>query len=312
VKYAGRLVAAAFNLPDTEDDPPLPLPDAEPWGEPVDGAALLTEITALIKLYVALPAHAPESLAAFALTTHAVDAFNAASYLFLSSPTPECGKTRLLEVLELVVRRPWRPAILTGPVLFRGIEQYEPTLLLDEAEVVRGRGDAADNVRAVLHVGYRRGAVIERCVGEDFELRAFRTFGFKVFACIGDLPGTLLSRCIVIPMRRRGPDEPVGRFAARELEARRVELQRRCRRWAADHLEALRIARPELPDCLSDRKTEIWEPMLEVGLVEGGGWYNRLREAAEGLHAAHQHGDDVGVQLLVDNDRPLNTMSFLI
>src|SRR5439155_814311 len=144
-------------------------------------------------------------------------------------------------------------------------------------------GDAADNVRAVLHVGYRRGATVPRCVGEDFELREFHVFGFKVFACIGDLPPTLLSRCIVIPMRRRGPDEPVGRFMARQLETQRIELQRKCRRWAADHLDALRAIHPDVPDSLSDRKAEIWEPLLAIGAVVGGAWTDRLRRAALAL-----------------------------
>jgi putative DNA primase/helicase len=297
VKYAGQLVSAALKLAQDEEAPPPPPPDAEPWPDPVDGGTLLTEIRALIAHYAIVPAGAAETFAIFALASHAVDAFNTAPYLFLSSPTPECGKTRVMEVVELVVRRPWRPAILTGPVLFRGIEQYEPTVFIDEAEVVRQHSDAADNVRAILHFGYRRGATVDRCVGDNHELHQFRTFGPKVFACIGDLPGTLLSRCIVIPMRRRGAGERVARFIPRDVADIGITLRRKCQRWANDHLEALRVSVPSLPGFLEDRRAEIWEPLFAV--AEAAGWTAEVRRAAEDLAGVRAPETD-GVELLKD------------
>ncbi len=273
------------------------LADPEPWPEPVDGAALLNEIRALHLRYAILPTGAPETLAVFALASHVVDAFNTATYLFLTSPTPECGKTRVIEVAENVVRRPWRPAILTGPVLFRGIEQYEPTCFVDEAEVVRQRSDAADNVRAILHFGYRRGATVDRCVGDDHELHQFRTFGFKLFACIGDLPGTLLSRCIVIPMRRRAKGERVARFVPREVAEIGVTLRRKCQRWATDNMDTLRASTPSLPLFLEDRRAEIWEPLFAV--AEVAGWSAEIARAAEELAGVRAPETD-GVELLKD------------
>jgi 5S rRNA maturation endonuclease (ribonuclease M5) len=298
VKYATQLVAAAMKLADDDDDvPPPPPADSEPWPESVNGAALLEEIQALVSRYVILPPGAVVTLSVFALASHAIDSFNTASYLFITSPTPECGKTRAIEVLELAVRRSWRPAILTGPVLFRGIEQYEPTLLIDEAEVVRQRSDAAENIRAILHFGYRRGATVDRCVGDNHELTKFRIFGFKVFACIGELPGTLLTRCIVIPMRRRRGNERVARFVPRDVEPNAVTLRRKCRRWAIDHMNELRKSVPTLPDYLEDRRREIWEPLFAV--AEAAGWSVEIEQAAKQLSGARPPETD-GVELLAD------------
>ena len=44
------------------------------------------------------------------MMTHAIDAFDCVPYLMISSAEKQSGKTRLLEVLEVVVARPW----LTG------------------------------------------------------------------------------------------------------------------------------------------------------------------------------------------------------
>src|SRR5207253_10292442 len=136
--------------------------------------------------FLDLPPGADVLLAAFAVSTYAVEAFSAATYIVVHSPAPQCGKTRLLEILELLVRRPWFTIVPSTAVLFRVLEQFTPTLLPDEAEVVHGRGDAAGDVRALLQSGYRRGAFVPRCVGEANEVRTFRVFGPKVFALIGE------------------------------------------------------------------------------------------------------------------------------
>lgn len=303
---AARMVDAALPRPAANGEgaaapgTAITFKDVEAWPEPVDGAGLLDAIRTIIQHYVACVPGAADTLAVFALVSHAITAFDVAPYVFLTSPTPECGKTRLLEVLELVVWRPWRPAILTGPVLFRGIEQHQPTTLLDEAEVVKGRGEAADNVRAILHVGYRRGGHVERCVGENLELRAFGVFGPKVFAAIGELPPTLLSRCIVIPMRRRTTAETVARFFHHPgLAQRRDELQRQCRRWAQDNVAALRGTEVTLPPGLEDRQAEVWGPLFAVAALAGAGWQAKIEAAATALGAGRE-SDTAGIQLLLD------------
>ncbi len=294
VRDAHRLASAAFaeRRAQHEEAVIIVTQEPEPWETPVEGAAWLDRVRALYLEYLALPDGAADYLAVFALVSHVQDAFNVAPYVAVLSPAPECGKTRLLEVTELAVRRPWRPAILTGPVLFRGIETHKPTLLLDEAEVVRGVGEAAENVRAILHVGYRRGAVVERCVGEDFALRSFEVFGPKVFAAIGELPPTLLSRCVVIPMRRRAPGELVGWWRPQAVAGAGHEIQRQARRWAADHLDTVRALDVRAPAFLGDRRAEVWEPLFAVAHVAGGEWPTRIAKAARILSG----GLDAGTQ----------------
>jgi hypothetical protein len=79
----------------------------------------------------------------------------------ISSPV----KTRLLEILGLLVARPWHVSHYTSATLFRKIELHCPTLLLDEADTIFTRGgEVNETMREVLNAGNRRGAVVTRCV----------------------------------------------------------------------------------------------------------------------------------------------------
>jgi len=303
---AAGLVDAAFPRPATDGDAKqgqaVTAKDPEPWPEPVpDGAALLQEVRDFLARFIVLPAGADDVLASFALHTYAVAAFEAVAYVVLHSPVRRCGKTRALEILELLVWRPWQTVVLSTAVLFRSIERDAPTVLLDEAEVVRGRGEAAENVRALLNAGYKRGGTVRRCVGDDQELRDFRVFCPKVFALIGKLPPTTFDRCIAIAMqRRKRGQEKVDALRRKRIAPAAERLRRMARRWAQDAITDLAAAAPALPDFLDDRQQEIWEPLFAVAEVAGGTWPGRLTEAARILSGTREVGDDVKAGLLAD------------
>jgi putative DNA primase/helicase len=61
----------------------------------------------------------------------------------------------------------------------------------------------------------------------------------------------------------------------------------------------LRAARPSLPSGLSDRKADVWEPLLAIADLAGGEWPTRARQAALALAGAVVD-TDVVVELLAD------------
>jgi hypothetical protein len=99
------------------------------------GADLLDQVTAMLARYVAFPS--PAALVAVTLWTahaHAVTAFESTPRLALLSAEKGSGKTRTLEVLELLVPRPMHAVSATAAALFRAVEAQQPTLLFDEAD----------------------------------------------------------------------------------------------------------------------------------------------------------------------------------
>jgi hypothetical protein len=97
-------------------------------------AAVLRDVVAFLKEHLAVEEHVYVLLAIWAAHTHAIDCFGTTPYLHVTSTEPSSGKTRVLELLELLVRAPMRGSNLSLAVLYRAIDQLHPTLLLDEVD----------------------------------------------------------------------------------------------------------------------------------------------------------------------------------
>jgi putative DNA primase/helicase len=286
------------------------LDDPEPWSDPVDGPALLDSIADVLAQYVALPAHAAVTIALWLLHTYLIDVVFTTPNLGITSPTKRCGKTLLLIVAGSLVPRRLFTANVTPAVLFRAIEKYRPTLLVDEADsFVRDN----DELRGVLNSGHTRTtATVLRAVGDDHEPRLFSTWCAKAIALIGALPATLADRSIEIKMRRRAASEPVARLRQDRIDGECADLRRQAARWAADHMEEIRAADPDVPGTLHDRAADCWRPLLAVADAAGGTWPDQARQAAIGAAGAQDEGD-VAVELLADIEEILeNTDDDLI
>jgi hypothetical protein len=75
----------------------------------------------------------------------------------IRSPLKRSGKTRLIEVLERVVRRPFLISGIPAAALLRVIEQYAPAVLLDEIDaLMKGNAEMAEALRGIMNSGYTR------------------------------------------------------------------------------------------------------------------------------------------------------------
>lgn len=272
--------------------------------EPVDGAALLDELAAFIRRYVVLSPEQADGVALWLAHSHAIAAADATPYLSITSPEKRSGKTRLLEVLELLAARPWLTGRVTPAVLVRKVDRDRPALLLDESDAAfKGSQEYAEALRAVLNSGHRRGGVASLCVksGGDFDLRDFATFCPKAIAGIGRLPDTIADRALTISLKRRAPGEPIERFRRSVADAEANPLRASLTAWAAANMDTLREARPEIPDALDDRAVEGWEPLIAIADLAGGEWPDRARKAALALSTGDAREDESsGVRLLAD------------
>jgi putative DNA primase/helicase len=109
--------------------------------------------------------------------------------------------------------------------LFRSVEKWTATLLIDEADsFLMGN----DELRGVLNSGHRRDtAKVIRPAGDEHEPRVFSTWGAKAIAQIGKLPATLEDRAIVLQMKRKNPGEPVEWFRPERISAELEVLRRK-------------------------------------------------------------------------------------
>ena len=265
---------------------------------------LLDDVAVMVRRYVYLSPAAAVVIASWIAVTHALDAVDSAAYLAITSPEKRSGKTRLLEVLELLVARPWLTGHVTAACLVRKIDAEQPTLLLDESDAAfAGDKEYAEALRGVLNTGHRRGGVASCCVGKgaDTRFKDFATFCPKAIAGIGKLPDTVSDRAIPIRLQRQSRDERVVRFRRRAVEPEATGLRNRIASWAAANVGAVREACPALPEALSDRQQDGAEPLLAIADLAGES-YGKMARAAlvELLGGAAGADESLSVRLLSD------------
>src|SRR5262249_17680748 len=152
---------------------------------------------------------------------------------------------------------------------------WHPTLIIDEADTFLAENE---ELRGILNSGHnRRNAFVVRSVGENFDPKQFSTWAPKAIAKIGKLPPTLYGRSIRLELQRKTADETVKPLRADRLEHLKPLLQKAAR-WAADNINALREADPELPKELHGRAADNWRPLIAIADRAGGEWPKRARE----------------------------------
>lgn len=231
---------------------------------------LVRDLCTFIRKYVVVTDDEVLVIALWVLHTYVYENYPQTPYLAITSPDKGCGKTRVLEVIDLVVREPWKTIVPSEAVLFRNIHLKRPTLMLDETDTIFNprNQDRYEGHRALLNSGNRPGTPIPRCVGTSNEIQEFRVFCPKALAGIGTLPDTVTDRAIPIRMKRRRSDEKVARFLMRTTVPEGEALREQINEWLVD-LELDEM--PDVPGNISDRMQEGCEPLVAIADERGCG-----------------------------------------
>jgi hypothetical protein len=123
-----------------------------------------------------------------------------------------------------------RVAVNVSPAyLFRKVGSGEgATLLYDEIDTVFGpKARENEELRGLLNAGHRKGAVAGRCVvrGKKIETEEIPAYAAVAMAGLGWLPDTILSRSVIIRMRRRHAGERVEPYRRRVHAAEGYRVQ---------------------------------------------------------------------------------------
>jgi hypothetical protein len=261
---------------------------------------ILDDVERFVARYVVLSHHQLVAIVLWVALTYAVESAEVAAYLAITSPERRTGKTRLLEVLGVVVHDPIVTTNITPSALFRAVDASSVTVLFDEADTVFGRRDGNEDLRALLNAGFARGGQVHRseAEGKKYVLRSFNVFGPKALAAIGALPDTISDRSIHIRMKRKTPDESVERFRRRLVRDEAERLRSELAGWAVGAIQGLAAAWPALPNDLDDRAADAWEPLLAIADEARHGWDSRARAAALALAEDKETEETARVLLL--------------
>jgi len=268
-----------------------------------DPLRMMDKLVAFYSEHLFAPSWVHDLMAVWAAHTHAIEAFTTTAYLSFTSEEPDSGKSRALELLQMTCRDALTTMNVSDAALFRAIEAFRPTLLLDEMDGMLGDKQDKKMFVSMLNAGYRvgGGACVLRIGGPNRdELERFSPFCPKAMGGIGDdlLPPALHSRCLHIPMKPRLGTEPGGGFVYEDELKCAETLHDRLAAWAKLNLDELRALRPELPDGFRNRRGEVSRPLLAVASVLGGEWQERIARALS--EVASDKKTSWGVKLLED------------
>jgi len=231
--------------------------------QPLRTAQVLAEVERFISRYVGLRPGDLTAVASYVLLTWLADKADAVPYLCFRGDYGT-GKSRALQVVGVVCRRPAMiSASPTPAVLFRLIEAWQPTLIIDE---LNQRAAVTDDITAILNAGYQRGATVLRCVGDEHEPQPFRCYGPKIIATrqtFGD--DALESRLLVINMLGDKPDNIPTVLDRDTFERETQQLRDLLCAWRLRYWHEFDLTDPgiDLPD-LDYRYVQIITPLLAV------------------------------------------------
>lgn len=271
----------------------------------------LDEVEAFLRRFVAYPSeHARVAHTLWIAHTHQLDVFDSTPRIAFLSKEAGSGKSRALEATEPLVPNPVQAVNVTPSYLFRRVaaENGRPTILYDECDTLFGHrvSEKAEEVRGLINAGHRRHGVAGRCVvrGSEVHTEELPAYAAVALAGLGGLPDTIISRSIVVRMKRRAPHERVEPFRRRAHEVQGHSIRDRLAIWTKGLVASMAGSWPTMPEGVNDRDADIWESLLAIADAAGDTWPERARAAAVFLvRESKESTPSLGVRLLADLKR---------
>lgn len=277
-----------------------PFVDTDPYPQAVDPGELFNDISHGVRRFLIISEQQADAVSLWIAHTYMVDLFEVSPLLLFNAPERACAKTLAQTIVSKLCYRPLPAANASLSALFRSVE-WKPTILLDEADTFFGSNP---EVHGLVNAGYKVGGFVLRSesTGDSYTPKMFPVFCPKSIAGIAlerHLPDSTMSRCIPINMRRKLSGESVERL--RHVDKGMFEmLKSKLARFALDNAKQIRQARPHLPEDLSDRAQDNWEPLLAIASCAGPEWVARATKAAIELSGKSDDAGSTGNELLAD------------
>lgn len=278
-------------------------------GDSGDGAVLLDRVLAFLRRFVIMPSDsAGVAVALWAAHTHLMNEWDTTPRLAFLSAEPGSGKSLAMRLTALLCPLALEASSATTASLIRALDDPEgrPTYFIDEIDTKYGpkaKGD--EELRGLINAGHGTSGFILRneLVNNQWHPVKKSVFAAIALAGIGTgkvLPETILTRSVVVKMRKPLPNQSAERYRQRVHGKIGEGLRDELAVWADQVREAASRCWPTLPDCIADRDEDVWGPLIVVADLAGGQWPDWARQAAISAvqSARANRKPSLGVQLL--------------
>lgn len=271
--------------------------DTKPYPEPVNGDELAHEIYTMVKNHIVCHDAILVAVTLWIFFSWCIDVCHIAPIAWINAPDKGCGKTQLAKLIAKMSKRPILASNISPPALFRTIERYQPTFIIDEADSFF-HGD--NELKNIINCGFSRdNPFIWRCVGDNNEPMPFNVFGAKVISGIGKLPPTVMDRSISLTLRRALPNEK--RQRVKDIpKATTEEIKAKLARWADDNMDRVATSKPKVPESIYNRQFDTWEILFQIADILGGQWLQAVMNACLFITQADNKEPSENEELLTD------------
>lgn len=237
--------------------------------EPIQATSPLDQMAGLLERFVFLKdRRLYRLLALWVAATHMYADFEYTGYIFVSSPEPQSGKTRLLEMLDLLVAS--SSGIIISPTeatMFRTAEGQ--TQLLDEVDGIANQ----EQLRNVLNAGFQQGAKVKRMQESQdggYQPREFPVYAPRVLAGIGNriLAPATRDRTFSVEMVRQKSSERRERLRLSKIREEAEAVRKNAADWVMQNKGAItrRYETFDFPylERLRDRTIDVAQPLAAI------------------------------------------------
>jgi uncharacterized protein DUF3631 len=266
-------------------------------GEPLDDAV------EFLKDYIVLPDQTLVTLVAWIAASYLMDVWDRFPHLAVTSPSPRCGKSRLLELISLLVPNPIFTSNISAAALYRTIAKLRPTLLFDEAQSLKGQtSERSSDLKIIFNASISRDSAVLRCGQANYDkVKSYSVWCPKVMALVGAPDNILADRCLPIALKRKTSEDFVKPLIMRTEGPRGKAIANGLKKWADEYKDGAGIVyedvatRPLKID--NDRFAELLMPLQVVLEISGNG-LELLEDYAYDLNDRDKHKLTVGELLL--------------
>lgn len=210
-----------------------------PYHKPVAGSEIFGELYQMIDAFIFIDDGYKTAFVLWVISSYLVQDLDFAPHAWITAPERNCGKSTLLELFQRVVDRPFTMIAPTMATVFRIMDKYRPTLLLDEIDT---NLKTKSEILGLINGGYSKVASLAPRINTNKgnELDLFNVYGAKVFCGIGTMQGTFASRAIRFNLTRQPPYAQKPLLNSLSLPLAKTELlKQKIKRWCEDNRQSV-------------------------------------------------------------------------
>lgn len=271
--------------------------DIEPYTSRVNGDELAHEILHIVKSHIICNDAVAIAITLWIFFSWCIDVAYIAPIAWINAPEKRCGKTQLATLMGRMSKRSIMASNVSQSALFRTIERYKPTFVIDEADSFF-HGDM--DLKNIINCGFSRdNPYVWRCVGDNHEPIPFDVFGAKIISGIGKLPSTVMDRSISLTLRRALPTEK--RQRVKDIPKATTEtIKAKLARWADDNMDRVATSKPKLPETIYNREFDTWEILFQIADTLGDDWLKLVTNACLAITQTDSKEPSENEELLSD------------